>query len=500
MSLSWAMRPLIGMIPGASVELPMSARAALLSAPNTLRPLPSSRYSWPSFRGFHATRFSSSSAPDSNGDSGRQGIRTDESRLLGTKDVGQGPASRAFYGASDRLGSKGTDAFAIAARLIAAAELAVSSLRVCAMWLLNGVRLALFAMLLLPPFLRIGLSYFRDPRVLRGIRFGPGPRSFCDIYCPAAALAASEGKQKPVPVVIAVMGGAWVIGHRAWNAQLGQRLMDAGVLVVAIDYRNFPFGKVPDMVDDLDQGVSWAFANVAAYGGDPANVVLTGQSAGAHLSSLLLLQRSLAECAGEAAGPPDDLEAARPSNGGANPRRPAVFSEESSTSAWSLRDIRGYVGVSGPYDLPALGAHLETRGLGGALLRQMCLDGDVERFSPTLLLKSPEWEPRAAQRLPRMLLFHGAADKTVPAASSEEFAHALRAAGAPEAVADVRPLLAHAEVIIEGPMRGEDHQVQLLLPFLLGEAGCRVRLEAMPPLQPLYPKWIISVASRLMPF
>ena len=29
---------------------------------------------------------------------------------------------------------------------------------------------------------------------------------------------------------------AQVMGHRAWNAQLGQRLMDFGVLVVAVDF------------------------------------------------------------------------------------------------------------------------------------------------------------------------------------------------------------------------------------------------------------------------
>eukprot|EP00931_Biecheleriopsis_adriatica_P065149 TRINITY_DN39782_c0_g1_i1.p1 TRINITY_DN39782_c0_g1~~TRINITY_DN39782_c0_g1_i1.p1 ORF type:complete len:431 (-),score=71.89 TRINITY_DN39782_c0_g1_i1:48-1340(-) len=357
-----------------------------------------------------------------------------------------------------------------------------------------GLRLAIFALLLLIPFVRIGYTYFSDRRVHRNIRFGPQRRNFLDVYCPSEAMDAKDGQQSKVPVVVAVMGGAWVINHRAWNAQLGQRLMDAGIMMVAVDYRSYPFGGVRDMLDDLECGLAWVFDNVTEFGGDAANVMITGQSAGAHLSALLLLRKSLAE-----------LQAAKESS----PRIQANDMDAENIEAgfakhgfgWSVQDLRGFVGVSGPYDLHALGEQLESRWIGNHLLDLIC-SGNLEDNSPTLLLQSSEWRSlglRAAAFLPPMCLFHGANDKTVPAASSLMFAEALRVAGAPNVRAEVRHGLAHAEVIIEGPMRGEDYQVQLLLPFLLGDEA-EARLAAMPSLRPMFPRCIINFASLFMPF
>jgi len=352
--------------------------------------------------------------------------------------------------------------------------------------LVQSVRLGIFAMLLLVPFLRIGRRYFSAPRVRRGIRCGPGCRNFVDVYCPDEAVAAQDGSGTKVPVVVAIMGGAWVVGHRAWNAQLGQRLMDAGVLVMAIDYHNYPFGCVPDMIDDINLGLNWVFENVEAWGGDASNVVLTGQSAGAHLSATLLLKRSLSEAVRPEA---EDLEMGGVSGNG--------------LPIWSPSRLRGFVGISGPYDLPALGQRLEERRIGSFLLRRICPGGDLENYSPIHVLRSALWQEagdRAARCLPPTLLFHGETDKTVPAKLSSDFADALKSAGVASVVADIRPMLAHAEVIIEGPMRGEDHQIKLLLPYLFNEAECAALLDRLPPLQPMFPRPIIRLASVVMPF
>ncbi|OLP75329.1 putative isoprenylcysteine alpha-carbonyl methylesterase ICME, partial [Symbiodinium microadriaticum] len=55
----------------------------------------------------------------------------------------------------------------------------------------------------------------------------------------------------PRPVVVAVMGGAWTIGHRLWNVLLAARLAEAGAMVVAVDYRNSEYNFVWSILTDL---------------------------------------------------------------------------------------------------------------------------------------------------------------------------------------------------------------------------------------------------------
>jgi len=58
---------------------------------------------------------------------------------------------------------------------------------------------------------------------------------------------------------------------------------------VAINYRHSPRNTWPDHIIDVKRALAWVKTHIAAYGGDPDFVAITGGSAGGHLSSLAAL-------------------------------------------------------------------------------------------------------------------------------------------------------------------------------------------------------------------
>lgn len=124
-----------------------------------------------------------------------------------------------------------------------------------------------------------------------------------------------------LPVMAWIHGGGLVTGAGSKAVYDGARLAKQGVVVVTLNYRLGPFGFFvhPDLAKEspdgaagnyglLDQiaALQWVRANIARFGGDPGNVTIFGESAGA-LSVLTLMtakpaqglfQRAIAESGG----------------------------------------------------------------------------------------------------------------------------------------------------------------------------------------------------------
>jgi acetyl esterase/lipase len=66
-------------------------------------------------------------------------------------------------------------------------------------------------------------------------------------------------------------------------------LAQRGWVCVAINYRLAPRSVWPDQIVDVLRAVGWVRANIAAYGGNPDFIAITGGSAGGHLSALAAL-------------------------------------------------------------------------------------------------------------------------------------------------------------------------------------------------------------------
>ncbi|MFE9244522.1 carboxylesterase/lipase family protein [Nocardiopsis sp. NPDC006938] len=99
---------------------------------------------------------------------------------------------------------------------------------------------------------------------------------------------ATGGDGAGSPVMVWIHGGAYIVGSGAEATYDGTRLAEAGTVVVTVNYRlGFEgFGHVPGRPDNrglLDQiaALRWVRDNIAAFGGDPGNVTVAGESAGA---------------------------------------------------------------------------------------------------------------------------------------------------------------------------------------------------------------------------
>jgi para-nitrobenzyl esterase len=109
-----------------------------------------------------------------------------------------------------------------------------------------------------------------------------------NVWTPAAT------SDSPRPVMVWIHGGGYVIGSGAESGYVGRLLSErTGHVVVTVNYRLGALGflSLPELVGEsdgagnfglLDQrsALEWVQANIAAFGGDPENVTIFGESAG----------------------------------------------------------------------------------------------------------------------------------------------------------------------------------------------------------------------------
>ena len=92
------------------------------------------------------------------------------------------------------------------------------------------------------------------------------------------------------PVLLQVHGGAWMVGNKRGQAHpLMSHLTELGWVCVSVNYRLSPRSTWPDHIVDVKRAIAWTKEHIAEYGGDPDWIVITGGSAGGHLSSLAAL-------------------------------------------------------------------------------------------------------------------------------------------------------------------------------------------------------------------
>ena len=94
----------------------------------------------------------------------------------------------------------------------------------------------------------------------------------------------------PLPTLIFVHGGGWVIGDCDTHDYVCRKLAnDARCVVVSIDYRLGPEHKSPAAIDDSLAAAQWIVAEAASLGIDASRLAIGGDSAGGNISAVLAL-------------------------------------------------------------------------------------------------------------------------------------------------------------------------------------------------------------------
>ena len=129
-----------------------------------------------------------------------------------------------------------------------------------------------------------------------------GPQSEDCLYLNIWTMAKDTEEKRPVMVWI--HGGGSTTGSGGTLFYSGGRLARRGVVVVTINYRLGPIGYLahPLLSGESEKGVSgnygfldqiaalkWVQRNITAFGGDPGNVTIFGESAGASAVSRLMV-------------------------------------------------------------------------------------------------------------------------------------------------------------------------------------------------------------------
>ena len=98
-----------------------------------------------------------------------------------------------------------------------------------------------------------------------------------DLYLP-------KDRAVPVPTLLLFHGGGWIAGIKEHNVFQLLPYLSLGWAVINVEYRLAGNSLAPAAVEDCRCALRWTASHAKQYNFDPARIVLTGGSAGGHLS------------------------------------------------------------------------------------------------------------------------------------------------------------------------------------------------------------------------
>jgi len=125
------------------------------------------------------------------------------------------------------------------------------------------------------------------------IAYGDDPAQRMDVYLPP--------RPERAPILLMVHGGGWRRGDKDNARVVGNKIarwLPKGVIFVSVDYRMMPDAKPLTQSEDVARALAKVQDLAPGWGGDPANIILMGHSAGAHLVALITAAPEIAAAQG----------------------------------------------------------------------------------------------------------------------------------------------------------------------------------------------------------
>jgi acetyl esterase/lipase len=108
-----------------------------------------------------------------------------------------------------------------------------------------------------------------------------------DVYEPK-----SDSARTDRPAILAIHGGAWKGGDKAWGESFAKELCPYGYVVISINYRlsGNPNSTWPAQINDVQNALTYIRRNARQFRIDPARIASLGMSAGGHLATMVALR------------------------------------------------------------------------------------------------------------------------------------------------------------------------------------------------------------------
>ncbi|MBZ5856831.1 alpha/beta hydrolase [Flavihumibacter profundi] len=116
---------------------------------------------------------------------------------------------------------------------------------------------------------------------LTDVAYGSFPSSKMDVYLPA-------NRNAQTPFVILIHGGAWLWGDKQSDTPTQDSLLAHGIACANINYRFVDTLQThyPQMLADIDSAVNYCIAHASEWNTRKDKFIISGASAGGHLSLL----------------------------------------------------------------------------------------------------------------------------------------------------------------------------------------------------------------------